>query len=175
MEAPSKPAPAEPRGSTARAALERRRKPLALPCPCLQLPMDVHRTSTCTQELLGAPLELFHSQSLWKHRGPVGCPCCPTRSHHPICTGLLVLPKEAMPEVRKLSSVPALPAFANHQQEQSSVHPRGTRPQPPEALGYCHCYPHPTWFKTAPAWGSDGPVLASSPGTPDLGLLIWDS
>lgn len=92
-------------------------------------------------------------------------PCSPTRTRHLIRTGCLALLKEGMPQVRhsaqKAECSPCLPSAERHplhQQDQSSPHLRcsSTQLQPPETLGHCHCYPCPTWSKTAPGWGPDG-------------------
>lgn len=100
-------------------------------------------------------------------RGPMASP---TRSHHLICTGCLVLLREAMPEVRhtwKAEFSPCSPSLPSahspppHQQEQSSIHPREIQLQPSETLGYCNCYPCARWFKT-PGWGPEGNTMLAS-------------
>lgn len=152
-----------------------------VPTLCLQHPRDsppYTAAGQCSRTPGSSPEFLLRACKdilLFLGRGPMASP---TRSHHLIYTGCLVLLKEAMPEVRHTwkaefspcsPSLPSAHSHPPHQQEQSSIHPRETQLQPSETLGYCNCYPCVRWFKT-PGWGPEGKtMLASSLWTHDLG------
>lgn len=141
-------------------------RPLALPGSCLPASAPVpeghpsmtrHQTRTRGQESLGGFLSLQEMLQLLAARvrttvpaASCTAPCCITRTCHLVCTGLLVLLKDMLPEVNhgapraKPPTRALLPPPADgcppRQQHQDSTHHRET--ERPETLGHHRLVTH---------------------------------